>query len=99
MEVRAPEDAKLPLFFYLQWLVAALPGVIVTVSGGRGRGRARARAGHAGPGLCKQNSSMSLRAAAAAHAAADSCWMRGLTSLHPARSCAICRASPPLTVQ
>jgi DNA-directed RNA polymerase III subunit RPC1 len=30
MEVRAPEDAKLPLFFYLQWLVAALPGVIVT---------------------------------------------------------------------
>lgn len=45
MEVRAPEDAKLPLFFYLQWLVAALPGVIVTVSGGR----ARARAGQGRP--------------------------------------------------
>ena len=37
LEVRAPEDAKLPLFFYLQWLVASLPGVIVTVrSGGEG---------------------------------------------------------------
>jgi len=52
MEVRAPEDAKLPLFFYLQWLEAALPGVIVTVSAGTGGegglgGEVRARQGSA----------------------------------------------------
>lgn len=31
LEVRAPGDAKQPLFFVLQQLVAVLPGVIVQV--------------------------------------------------------------------
>lgn len=35
LEVRPPEDLKLPLFFHLQWLVDALPKVIVKVRLGR----------------------------------------------------------------
>lgn len=31
VEVRPPDELKLPLFFHLQWLVTALPGVIVQV--------------------------------------------------------------------
>lgn len=31
LEVRPPDDGKQPLFFHLQSLVAALPGVIVKV--------------------------------------------------------------------
>ena len=42
VEVRPPEELKLPLFFHLQWLVNALPGVIVQV-GGRARGRGSTR--------------------------------------------------------
>ena len=33
LEVRPPDDGKQPLFFHLQSLVAALPGVIVKVGG------------------------------------------------------------------